>query len=339
MIASMVLSFIIPCYKVEKYIQRCLDSVYACDLDEEQYEVLCVNDASPDNVQGILESVQKKHPNLRIVVHEENKGLGGARNTGIREARGEYLWFVDSDDEIIGNGLSEAVEKAKAEELDVLCFNYCRIDEEGKELSRHRVFGNVEAKDGYGFADSVFGKSFVNHMGYVWRFIYRTDFLRSQQLAFPEKEHWEDTVFMPKSLLLARRIAAVPQVFYSYRVNPDSISGSFSREYSAKSIYDYAFCAGQELLEFSNGIKERRLKEAFCNTAVDRYINGFPIHLFRTSKYERKYFYKMVRDKYEDVELLKQFMKPFPKLLLSPVFGMSLANVISVAYSLKHKKK
>ena len=237
--SGVLLTFVVPCYNVEKYIQRCLDSIYACGLKEDGFEVLCVNDCSPDNTIGILKANQKCHGNLRIVNHETNKGLGGGRNTGIREAKGRYLWFVDSDDEMMANGFAEAFSMALEKDLDVLCFNYCRIDEEGKELSRHVVFEETSVTDGYSFVKKVFGNSIVYHMGYVVRFLYRTDYLRVHQLFFPEKVHWEDTVFMPKSILLAERIASVSQVFYAYRFNPDSISGVFGKAFPDKSIYDY----------------------------------------------------------------------------------------------------
>ena len=262
--------------------------------------------------------------------------MGGARNTGIREARGEYLWFVDSDDEIKGDGLSSAVEKAQLEKLDVLCFNYCRIDEEGQELSHHVVFGETSVTDGYSFVNKVFGDSIVYHMGYVVRFLYRTDYLRSHHLFFPEQVHWEDTVFMPKSILLAERIASVPQVFYAYRVNPDSISGVFGKAYPAKSIFDFSFCAGEGLLSFSEEIKEEYLRTTLRNTAVQKYINGFAIHLFRTNKKERELFYEIIKEKEAEVKPLKQYMSFLNRMLLLPLVGPLIANVMSSAYKMKH---
>ncbi len=334
---SFVLSYIVPCYNVEKYIQQCLDSIYACDLSEEQFEVVCINDCSPDNVQEILERNQERHDNLRIVVHEQNKGLGGARNTGIREARGSYLWFVDSDDEIVGEGLGDALKKAVDEELDILCFNYCRIDENDKQLSKHIVFREVPYSDGYSFAKKAVPHGMVNHMGFVWRFLYRTEFLRSNELFFPEQVHWEDTVFMPKSILFAKRIASVSQVFYAYRVNPDSISGVFGKSYPAKSIYEFAFCAGGDLLRFSEEVEDDGLKIAFKDSAVKKYINGFSVHLFRTGKKERNQFFKIIKDRKRDIEYLKPQMSLLNRMLLMPCLGSLITDMVSFGYKKKHK--
>jgi glycosyltransferase involved in cell wall biosynthesis len=333
---QIVLTFVVPCYNVEKYIQRCLDSIFACGLEEDCFEVLCVNDCSPDNTFDILKSNQKCHSNLRIINHKMNKGLGGGRNTGIRESKGRYLWFVDSDDEIVTTGFADALSIALAKELDVLCFNYCRIDEEGKRLSRHVVFGETSVSDGYSFVNKVFGNSIVYHMGYVVRFLYRTDYLRSHQLFFPERVHWEDTVFMPESILMAERIASVPQVFYAYRINSDSITGTFGRVYPAKSIYDYSFFSGPDLLRFSDEVKDDGLRDAFRNTAIQKYINGFAIHLLRTSKRERKRFYELVKEREEEVKPLKQYMNLLNRVMLVPLIGTLTTNMISRVYMMKH---
>lgn len=333
------LTFVVPCYNVEKYIQRCLDSIYACGLHENRFEVLCVNDCSPDNTIDVLRLNQKMHGNLSIINHEMNKGLGGGRNTGIRKAKGRYVWFVDSDDEIVPSGFVDALGKAVVEDLDVLCFNYCRIDEAGKELSRHVVFDETSVMDGYSFVNKVFGDSIVYHMGYVVRFLYRTDYLRSHQLFFPEQVHWEDTVFMPKSILLANRIVSVPQVFYAYRTNPDSISGVFGTAYPAKSIYDFSFCAGGDLLRFSEGVKDGRLRNAFKNTAIQKYINGFAVHLFRTSKKERNCFFELIKKREEEVESLKQYMNPLNRVILIPLMGPLATNLMSRIYKIKLRLK
>lgn len=333
---QILLTFVVPCYNVEKYIQRCLDSIYACGLRESLFEVICVNDCSPDGTAVILERNKNKHTNLRVINHEVNRGLGGGRNTGIREAKGSYLWFIDSDDEIVADGFAEALRKTVESDLDVLCFNYCRINEEGKQLSRHEVFGEVSASDGYVFSKEAFSGGIIYHMGFVWRFLYKAGFLRSHHLFFPEQVHWEDTVFMPKSILLAERIASVPQVFYAYRVNPDSISGVFGKAYPATSIYDWSFCAGADLLSFSDELEYEELRASFRNAAIQKYIDGFAIHLFRTNKKERKRFFEIVKEKETEVKPLKQYMSLLNRAMFLPLVGPLIANVMSSAYKMKH---
>ena len=97
------LSFIVPFYNVEPYIEECVRSLYAQDIPQEEYEVICVDDCSPDGSRAIVERLQKEYPTLRLLIHTENKRQGGARNTGMRESNGKYVWFVDADDYIQPN--------------------------------------------------------------------------------------------------------------------------------------------------------------------------------------------------------------------------------------------
>ena len=92
------LSFILPFYGVENYIGSCLDSIYRQDIPEDQYEVICINDCSPDNSEQIVMQYAKKHTNLKLIKHEVNKKLGAARNTGLKAALGKYVWFIDTDE-------------------------------------------------------------------------------------------------------------------------------------------------------------------------------------------------------------------------------------------------
>ena len=100
------LSIILPCYNVERYIADCLDSIYTQDLTEDEFEVICVNDCSTDGTREVIENYAS-HSNLTLIDHAENLTAGGARNTGIKAAKGEYIWFVDPDDMVKLNCLHE----------------------------------------------------------------------------------------------------------------------------------------------------------------------------------------------------------------------------------------
>lgn len=332
---QVLLSLIVPCYNVEEYIQRCLDSIYACNLSEEQFEVICVNDCSPDNVQEILERNRGIHENLRIVVHQQNKGLGGARNTGIREAKGKYLWFIDSDDDILGDCLKEVLDRTCKEDLDVMCFNYRQVDSNGNEVPLMYYLNDISAQDGVSFAKSAFIGGLALNLGYVVRFLYKTDFLRLHGLSFPEKVCWEDTVFMPRSILLADKVAASSLVMYTYRTNPESISNTFYRAYPAKLIYEFAFCAGRDLLHFSEEVKDSELKVELRKAAINKYINGFPLFIFRTNRKERKSFQRIVNSHNDEVKELTRYMNMLSKALLWPVFGAVLMGILSAIYKFR----
>lgn len=136
------LSIIIPMYNAEKYIANCLNSILCSDLLEREYEVIIVNDGSHDNGPNIAQDFCTKHKNFRYLT-QENKGQSVARNYGIEEAHGEYLWFVDSDDKI-DNRINALL--VKIEELgkpDVFSFYLQYISEEGKFLTKAFRFPGV----------------------------------------------------------------------------------------------------------------------------------------------------------------------------------------------------
>ena len=114
-------SIIVPVYNVEKYLRECLDSIAMQTIDD--FEVICINDGSEDNSDRILTEYEKKYKNIKILVHEENKGLSAARNTGIRNAAGEYLLFVDADDYILPETCETLYEQARKTESEVLFYN------------------------------------------------------------------------------------------------------------------------------------------------------------------------------------------------------------------------
>ena len=118
------LSFIVPVYNVEPYIEECIRSLYNQDIPQEVYEVICVDDCSPDGSRAIVERLQKEYPTLKLLIHTENKRQGGARNTGMKVAQGRYIWFVDSDDYIKPNCLKSLLEQAEKEDLDILDFDF-----------------------------------------------------------------------------------------------------------------------------------------------------------------------------------------------------------------------
>ena len=113
------LSFIVPVYNMEEYVGRCLNSLLNQDIPFTEYEIIVVNDGSTDSSLKILHEYAEKHANIRIVT-QENKGLSAARNIGLREATGEYIWHIDSDDWIVENCASRLLELCKRDDLDML---------------------------------------------------------------------------------------------------------------------------------------------------------------------------------------------------------------------------
>lgn len=218
------LSIIIPFYNVEQYIAQCLDSVYRQDIPEEEYEVICVDDCSPDNSIAIVEEYAKKHDNLVIVRNQYNRKLGGARNAGMDVAKGEYIWFVDSDDFIEENCLAYLLKIAEKDQLDVLHFNYCNDPELNIVVDKSRII--LPKSDVMTGVEMFFESNCVWYHDLVtaWRKLYRRGFLIENNIAFAELIMFEDNDYAIEVFANAQRVKHITDRPYCYRNNPESIT-------------------------------------------------------------------------------------------------------------------
>ena len=116
------ISIVIPIYNVEKYLRKCLDSVYSLNLDNK--EVILVNDGSTDTSINILNEFKNKYPNKTKIISQKNQGLSEARNIGIKNSNGKYILFIDSDDFIIPTETEEFINFGLDKKVDILIGNY-----------------------------------------------------------------------------------------------------------------------------------------------------------------------------------------------------------------------
>lgn len=216
-------SFILPCYNVGRYVAGCLDSIYAQDLPETDFEVICVNDCSTDNTREVILSYAAKHPNLTLIDHTENLTAGGARNTGIQASKGEYIWFVDPDDAIKPDSLRELYAKARETGVDILFFNYDDADENLQVRREDKTYPDSDICNGQEFVLKYFKNKFAT-FGIIWREIYRAAFLRETGIRYPIMRKAQDVVFLWKVMLRAERVCSVSQAYYTYRSNPYSVT-------------------------------------------------------------------------------------------------------------------
>lgn len=218
------LSIIVPFYGVEKYIEKCIRSLYDQDLPMEEYEVICVDDCSLDGSRAIVERLQKEYPTLKLLCHTENKRQGGARNTGLRSAKGEYIWFVDSDDYICPNVLSQLYEEAKRYEVDILHFDFYREDACGKLVITpshmdDRVYTGLEFS---------FDEYYQHHTNYAlcWGVWFQRTFLEHTGNLFAEYVQYEDTDFAYRAYALAHRVKHSEIIPYVSGYRTDSTTRS-----------------------------------------------------------------------------------------------------------------
>ena len=282
---SIRLSYILPVYNVETFLPQCLDSIFSQGLQEDEYEVICVNDCSSDGSNKILEQYQSLHSNIHILSFKHNKGPSSARNAGANIAQGQYIWFVDSDDFIGAKVAKPLMEIAEINALDVLLFNYCDFTDEQGIVNEPHTFADHSIHTGIDFVNEVFGDTFVYHLGYVWRFLIRKKYLIRIGLSFPEGQYWEDTVYFPKAILSAKRVASADILGYYYRKNPLSISEGKKTVWSFRKIVDYSIKVGFEMIQFANQLanQDKHWASAMRKFAYSRF-KSFPIKLWQRIK-------------------------------------------------------
>lgn len=174
----MKLSVIVPVYNVERFLPRCLNSLLRQGMKQGEWEVICVNDGSPDDSDVILAEYKKKHPDIFKVITQENKGLGGARNTGTALAQGEYVTYLDSDDYIIDNAYNYLLEHFCQDKPDVLCYNHSYIYTNGKALFDPQTQPKGEVTfDGDGV--EAYNRW---PLPFVWSKFYKRSFLESYRI-------------------------------------------------------------------------------------------------------------------------------------------------------------
>lgn len=329
------ISFILPCYNVEKYVEHCIDSILAVQLSEDEYEVLCFDDGSRDATPRILDRYAKVHKNVHVFHSPQNVGMSKGRNSLLNSAKGEYIWFVDSDDSVCSQSVQSLLHIAEKNDLEVLAFNYSDLNEDGSVIKNSTFFKDTETANGVEFIKNVFGTYLVDHIGYVWRFIYKREHLLKHQMYFPEG-CWEDTVYMPKAIILADRVQSTSITGYEYWHHQSSICRTMERRYPGKMLYEFTFVAGVDLYILGTEVEDKWLKEQLQEISIRKYFNFFPPYLCRAGRKERKIFYSLVRTNRDRIRFAQNYMRTLPKLLVTPVFGPIIAEVAYVVYKIKH---
>ncbi|MBR4532297.1 glycosyltransferase family 2 protein [bacterium] len=216
------ISIIIPVYNVEKYLAECLDSCINQTLKD--IEIICVDDASPDNSIKILEEYQQKDSRIKILRHETNKNLGAARNTGLANATGEYVWFVDSDDYIDTKACQILYDAIKEFDVDMLCFSalsFLNINEKRKYF-RPDSFQGVQINKVYHPKTNWKEIKFYNLNVSACMYLTKRNVI--QKFRFREDVWHEDTDFTPILFSSVDSFCYIPYTAYFRRINPESIT-------------------------------------------------------------------------------------------------------------------
>ncbi len=224
------LSIIIPVYNVEKYLNKCLDSIFSQNSDK--IEVICVDDGSTDKSLQMLNEYKEKYSNL-IVISQKNGGTAVARNTGIKHAKGEYIGFIDSDDWIVEGSISLLLEKLENFNNDILCFNgKLKYEETGEEKEEEGI--TETHLTGWDYYNKYALQSRHFHFVCVVLRLYKRQFLLDNSLFFEVGIAHEDNLWIPQVMYYAKSVSVIPITLYVYRIR----SGSKMRTITFNKLVD-----------------------------------------------------------------------------------------------------
>ena len=228
---STKLSIIVPVYNVEKYIRPCIESIFKQGLDDADFEVIIVNDGTKDRSIEMIADIVQQHDNLSVI-NQENQGLSVARNNGIAAAKGEYILMPDSDDLLIENSLNPLLEKALETKADLVVADYLSMNDEEIDDFYKKAF----KQPGPQFKE-VTGEQILlevlnpNHC-YVWRTLYRREFLMTQNLTFYPGIRYQDIPFTHECYLKASNCIRTNILLNIYRRWPGSSTQAYKFENS-----------------------------------------------------------------------------------------------------------
>lgn len=271
----MKLSIVIPVYNVEKYIEKCLLSCIKQDISCNDYEIIVVNDGSLDKSLEIAKRIAKTEKNITIV-SQRNGGLSAARNRGMSLAKGEYIWFVDSDDWIEDNCLKQLVQLFDG--TDVIY------------IGHYLAYPNqlipavyIELKEN----EKLIKKNFFRPVQF---YIMRREYLEVNKLSFKENIFHEDTEFTPRMLYLCKTIQIYPHNLYYYLQRENSIMSTVN----SKRSFDLLIVA-ESLRKFRDEKVKNEIKPYF-NNIISSCINASLNVIIKSNKKEQGNWLVKVKD-------------------------------------------
>ncbi len=264
------LSIIIPAYKVDGYIEKCIRSLENQDLPKDDYEIIVTNDGSPDRCREIVEGLQAEFPNI-ILINQENQGVSMARNNAIAKAVGEYILPIDPDDYVVPNVLRLVYDNAKSRNLDVLYLAYEIFDRMGNSIwetdyhSKDEIIFN--GVDGYFAPRGVEMKD----PDRSWAMLYKLDLLREHDISYPKNVPFlEDGLFLGKVFSVAERVGFCSAKFYQRTIRLGSATNS--KLLFSKKAVDGFLLAVKDLMYFSKVIPNSSKQKGLINHVMAKFV-------------------------------------------------------------------
>lgn len=221
------LSIIVPIYNVEKYIRPCIESIFNQGLNETDFEVILINDGTPDRSMEMILDFIDAHRNINVI-NQESQGPSVARNNGMEKATGEYILFVDSDDLLVNNTLPMLLDLALDSKADMVTANFRELKNSTSDKPHNIRQPEFEAKVRTG--QEAFLKDLNPYDCHIWRILFRRDFLESNHIHFIPGICFEDIPFTYECYFKAQKAIITNRILYLYRVGIVSITSTFEKK-------------------------------------------------------------------------------------------------------------
>ena len=301
------LSIIIPAYNAEEYIENCLRSCVSQDLDATWYEILVINDGSRDNTEELVNKFSEAHPNVQLIT-QENQGNGAARNTGVKHANGDYIYFLDADDYIAEDTLGKLVFLVFEHDLDVLGFSSINVVDSEQKMAKQRPMEvDMEVvQSGIDFLATY------NYKAEVWWYLIKKSFYKKSGTTFYDRKFVQDSYLTPTLFSKAQRAAFIYLDVHRYRKSPNSITRRKTPEHLNRHFKDLSFSIAtlyklRKQLEAQkvNPMALKRLhakQQRYVFIVIVRFIkSGLPIEQLKTMLSEYKDLEAYPMDKFMSI--------------------------------------
>ena len=254
----MDLSIIVPVYNVEQYVRTCIESIYKQGLDEDRFEVLIVNDGTKDKSMEVIQDIIAQHKNI-VVINQENQGLSMARNNGMAKAKGQYILMIDSDDLLVENSVKPLLEKALETKADMVVADFVKMDDKETEQGKFRSLQSTTIDFTAIRGEDIYLNSLNPTQCYVWHTLYRTAFLRNNNIVFLRGMRYEDIAFTHECYLKATMCLFTSNPIYLYRVNR---TGAITASFDIEKAKEFATVIGKTWeLKHLQGISQNVVKK------------------------------------------------------------------------------
>lgn len=293
------LSIIFPVYNVEPYVRAGLESIFRQGLDEETFEVIIINDGTKDRSMEMITDIISQHSNI-TVIEQENQGLSVVRNNGIAIAKGEYIFMPDSDDMVINNSVPFLLNKALETKADIVVADFLEYSNEDVEYLDVNAIQQTDGRCIEKTGEELFLQDLSPYQSYVWRSLFRRQFLIDNDLKFEPGIFYQDVPWIHECYLKAQKCIRTNWLLNIYRRR----KGSATHTFTLKKSRDFCITIGRTWkLTHMKGLKPHVMNklqdDIFTSTSVMMWCTS---HVTKNAK-ERKRVMDFLKEQAPDLNL------------------------------------